>query len=98
MSSYSVYGDRQGEWGDEYAPIFPSDEFARIKQLDGIYNLVDDSQLTIKEQIEHICGRYGLPPVHWDSSRLSLRNKSVRVSNQKLKAAGYQLIHPQLES
>ncbi len=71
-------------------------EFARLNELEGIYNLVDDSQLTVKEQVERVCWHYGLPPVHWDSSQLSIRRKSVRVSNQKLKAAGYQLVHPQL--
>ena len=166
LSSYSVYGDRQGEWVDEYASISPSDsrsqvlyeaeqivsqaasehqrvcilrlggiygpgrelvgilggmagmtlpgrgnrvinwihrddivgaiEFARLNQLQGIYNLVDDSQLAIKEQLERICSRYGLPPVRWDQSKLSLPGKSVRVSNQKLKASGYQFIHPQI--
>ncbi|MGK7872469.1 MAG: SDR family oxidoreductase [Xenococcaceae cyanobacterium] len=71
-------------------------EFARLNQLEGIYNLVDDSQLTVKEQVERICFQYGLPPVHWVPSKLSWGRKSLRVSNQKLKAAGYQLVHPQL--
>ncbi len=71
-------------------------EFARLNELEGIYNLVDDSQLTVKEQVERVCFRYGLPPVHWDSDQRSWGRKSVRVSNQKLKAAGYQLVHPQL--
>ncbi len=71
-------------------------ELARLNQLEGIYNLVDDSQLTVKEQVERVCYKYGLPPVYWDSAQLSPRRKSVRISNQKLKAAGYQLIHPQL--
>ncbi|MEM8809567.1 MAG: SDR family oxidoreductase [Cyanobacteria bacterium P01_G01_bin.38] len=71
-------------------------EFARLNELDGIYNLVDDSQLTVREQVERVCSQYGLPSVHWGSSKLSLQGKSLRVSNQKLKAAGYPLIHPQL--
>lgn len=71
-------------------------EFARLNELEGIYNLVDDSQLTVKEQVERVCLHYGLPPVHWDSSQLSIQRKSVRISNQKLKAAGYRLVHPQL--
>lgn len=166
LSSYSVYGDRQGEWVDETASISPTEsrsqmlyeaeqivsqadsehqricilrlggiygpgrelvgmlggmagmtlpgrgdrvinwihrddivgviEFARLNELQGIYNLVDDSQLTVKEQLERICSRYGLPPANWDQSKLSLPGKSVRVSNQKLKATGYQFIHPQI--
>ncbi len=71
-------------------------EFARANELEGIYNLVDDSQLTVKEQVERVCFRYGLPPVHWDPKQPSWGRKSLRVSNQKLKAAGYQLVYPQL--
>jgi nucleoside-diphosphate-sugar epimerase len=71
-------------------------EFARSNSLDGIYNLVDDSQMTIREQIKCVCDRYNLPPANWDTSKLSLQRKSLQVSNQKLKTAGYDLIHPQL--
>ncbi len=71
-------------------------EFARLNKLEGIYNLVDDSQLTLKKQAELVCLRYGLTPVQWDPSKPSLKAKSVRISNQKIKAAGYQLVHPQL--
>jgi nucleoside-diphosphate-sugar epimerase len=71
-------------------------EFARLNELQGIYNLVDDSRLTVKEQVSRVCARYDLPQVEWDASQLSLQRKSVQVSNHKLKAAGYELIHPQL--
>ena len=71
-------------------------EFARLNELEGIYNLVDDSQLTVKEQVKQVCSAYGLPQVQWDASKLSLQRKSLQVSNQKIKAAGYGLIHPQL--
>jgi nucleoside-diphosphate-sugar epimerase len=71
-------------------------EFARLNELNGIYNLVDDSQLTIKAQVERVCAYYDLPPVHWDAAKFSIQRKSLQVSNQKLKAAGYDLIHPQI--
>lgn len=71
-------------------------EFTRLNQLEGIYNLVNDSYLTVKEQVELVCSYYDLPPVYWDGSEPNLRGKSLRVSNEKLKAAGYLLIHPQL--
>lgn len=87
-------GDRVINWSHR-DDIVGAIEFARLNELQGIYNLVDDSQLTIKEQLERICSRYGLPSVHWEQSRFSLPGKSVRVSNHKLKATGYQLIHPQ---
>ena len=166
LSSYSVYGDRNGEWVDETSPVTPSDyqgqvlceaeqiimqaatetrnvcifrlggiygpgrelvrmfggmagmiipgkgdrvinwihrddivsaiEFARLNRLQGIYNLVDDSQLTVQEQVDRVCSNYGLPRTFWDASQLGLRRRNLRVSNQKFKAAGYQLTHPQL--
>ena len=88
-------GDRVINWTHR-DDIVEAIEFARFKELEGIYNLVDDSQLTVKEQIERVCFQYSLPPVRWDNSSLSIQRKSLRVSNQKLKAAGYQLVHPQL--
>ena len=88
-------GDRVINWIHR-DDIVGAIELARLNELEGIYNLVDDSQLTVKEQIERVCLHYGMPPVHWTPSQLSLRRQSVRISNQKLKAAGYRLIHPQL--
>jgi nucleoside-diphosphate-sugar epimerase len=88
-------GDRFINWINR-DDIIGAIEFARLNELDGIYNLVDDSQLTIKEQVKRVCTSYGLPPVQWDTTKFSPPNKSLQVSNQKLKAAGYNLIHPQI--
>jgi nucleoside-diphosphate-sugar epimerase len=88
-------GDRFINWVHR-DDIISAIEFARLNELDGIYNLVDDSQLTVKEQVKLVCARYGLPPVTWDASKLSPPRKSLQVSNQKLKAVGFDLIHPQL--
>jgi nucleoside-diphosphate-sugar epimerase len=88
-------GDRFVNWVHR-DDIIGAIEFARLNELNGVYNLVDDSQMTVKEQVERVCTYYNLPPVTWDPSRLSLQRKSLQVSNQKLKAAGYNLIHPQL--
>jgi nucleoside-diphosphate-sugar epimerase len=71
-------------------------EFARSKRLQGIYNLVDDAHLTSFELIDQVCEKHGLPKVIWDSSAASVRPYNARVSNQKIKNAGYQLIHPQM--
>jgi hypothetical protein len=68
----------------------------RANELAGIYNLVDDSQLTVKGQLNLICDRYSLPPVNWDPSKLSIQRKSVQVCNEKIKSVGYELIHPQI--
>jgi nucleoside-diphosphate-sugar epimerase len=88
-------GDRFINWIHR-DDIIGAIEFARLNELEGIYNLVDDSQMTVKEQVKRVCAHYDLPPVQWDPSKLSLQRKSLQVSNHKLKSAGYDLIHPQL--
>ncbi len=88
-------GDRVINWIHR-DDIVRAIEFARLNELEGIYNLVDDSQLTLREQVERVCYKYSLPSVYWDSSQFNRRGNSLRISNQKLKAAGYQLVHPQL--
>ena len=88
-------GDRFINWIHR-DDILGAIEFARLNQLQGIYNLVDDSQLTVRQQVERICFKYDLPPVIWDTSQLSRGRKSLRVSNRKLKEVGYELMHPQL--
>jgi nucleoside-diphosphate-sugar epimerase len=72
-------------------------EFVRAHQLQGIYNLVDDSHLTRRELLEQLFERHHLPKVIWDSSLKSHRPYNARVRNQKIKDAGYQLIHPQTQ-
>ncbi len=88
-------GDRFINWIHR-DDIISAIEFARLNELNGVYNLVDDSQLTIKEQVKRVCAAYGLPPVNWDASKFSPPRKSLQVNNQKLKATGYDLIHPQI--
>lgn len=70
-------------------------EFARRHQLQGVYNLVDDSRLTSRELIDSVFEKHNLPKVLWDASAPGVRPYNARVSNQKLKAAGYQLMHPE---
>ena len=68
--------------------------FAQGHRLSGIYNLVQDEIPTVRELIDRVCDRYGLAPVQWDPAQPSTRPYNVRVSNQKLKAAGYDFLHP----
>ncbi|MCT7949505.1 SDR family oxidoreductase [Ancylothrix sp. C2] len=70
-------------------------EYARKNRLNGIYNLVNDAYLTSQELLDGLSQRHGLPNVSWDASVESLRSYNARVANSKIKAAGYQLIHPQ---
>ncbi len=67
--------------------------FADDQQLEGIYNLVDDEHLTNREFLDRVFAKHSLPNVTWDAR--SKRSYNAWVSNQKIKAAGYQLIHPQ---
>lgn len=71
-------------------------EFARREQLSGIYNLVDDAHLKSKELIGNLCQKYDKPNVVWDASQTKTRAYNSIVSNEKIKKAGYKLIHPQM--
>ncbi|WP_035986837.1 SDR family oxidoreductase [Leptolyngbya sp. KIOST-1] len=71
--------------------------FAQAHHLSGLYNLVQDEIPTVRELIDRVCTAHHLAPVQWDPSQPSARPYNVRVSNQKLKAAGYSFRHPQFE-
>jgi nucleoside-diphosphate-sugar epimerase len=88
-------GDRYINW-IHLDDIVQAIEFARVKELEGIYNLVDDSYMTLKEQCQLVHSEYNLEPIYWDSSLQSKEEKSLRVSNEKLKRVGYRLKHPYL--
>lgn len=64
-------------------------EFARAQSLQGIYNLVHDVPMTTGELLDRVFTKHSLPPVTWDSTQASNRPYNARVSNQKLKDAGY---------
>lgn len=88
-------GDRVINW-IHLADIVGTIEFARANRLAGIYNVVDDSVMTVREQVALVCAQHRLPPVLWDESQPAQATKNLRVSNQKLKTAGYPLIYPKL--
>lgn len=71
-------------------------EFARHRRLQGIYNLVDDAHLTSRDLLDSLFEKHNLPKVKWDTSIKSTRPYNAWVSNEKLKEAGYELIHPQM--
>lgn len=72
-------------------------DFVRTHQLHGIYNLVQDEPLTTGELFEQIFTQHKLPKLMWDATQSSDRPYNARVSNQKLRSAGYQIQHPQIE-
>ncbi|MFB8787359.1 MAG: SDR family oxidoreductase [Potamolinea sp.] len=69
-------------------------DFVLVNQCGGIYNLVNDVTMRIRDLCDQICDRENLPKVLWNPSEPSQRDFNTRVSNQKLKAAGYKFIHP----
>ncbi|MBD2168096.1 SDR family oxidoreductase [Calothrix membranacea FACHB-236] len=71
-------------------------EFARQHHWQGIYNVVDDAHLISREFFETLLTTHNLPQLKWDASLPSNRPYNAWVSNQKIKDAGYQLIHPQM--
>lgn len=85
-----------GEWANwiHRSDIVGAIEFARSHSLSGIYNLVQDEIPTVRELIDRVCDRNHLAPVQWDPSQPSARPYNAKVSNAKIKAAGYQLAHP----
>lgn len=72
-------------------------DFARVHHLSGIYNLVQDIPITTGELLKQVFMTHHLPPVTWDVSQVSTRPYNAKVSNQKLKQVGYQVLHPTLE-
>lgn len=72
-------------------------DFVRVKQLQGIYHLNSDEVLTLKEFFERLFSAHNLPPVTWDSSQTSTRASNIKLSNQKIEDAGFELAHPQIE-
>jgi nucleoside-diphosphate-sugar epimerase len=69
-------------------------ELVRLKHLEGIYNLVNDVPLTLREMFDGLSKHHGLATVSWDSSAPQIR-QNMRLSNQKIKQAGLQLIYPE---
>lgn len=73
--------------------IIAAMDFLCQKRLGGIYNLVNDFNLTIRELSDKVCVSEGLEKILWDDTKPSYRFLNARVSNEKIKAAGYKLIH-----
>lgn len=66
--------------------------FILQNKLQGIYNLVNDLPIESDECFQQLCKSQGFANVEWDSS-IHPNLPNVRVSNQKLKLAGYRFIH-----
>lgn len=69
-------------------------DFLCQRRLGGIYNLVNDFNMTIRELSDKVCDRENLARILWDDTKPSYRFLNARVSNEKIKTAGYKLIYP----
>ncbi len=72
-------------------------DFAKQKQLDGIYNLASEQVLTTKEFFDGLFQAHNLPCVTWDDTQPSNRPYNMKLSSQKIKDAGYNIIHSQIK-
>lgn len=88
-------GDEPSNW-IHLDDIVGAIELARTQNLSGIYNVVDEENLLNRDVIARVCETHKLAPVTWDTSQPSKRNYYAKISNQKLKDAGYKFIHPHM--
>lgn len=72
-------------------------DFAKDKQLQGLYDLNSDQYMTTKEFLNKLFQAHNLPPVVWDSSQPASRSYNMKLSNAKIKNAGFKLAHPNIE-
>ena len=97
-----VAGTTRPGKGDDYTnwvhldDIVGAIDFAKRKQLHGIYNLASEV-LTTREFFTRLLEAHNLPNVTWDESQPSNRSYSMKLSSQKIKDAGYEFIHPEIE-
>ena len=60
------------------------------RRLQGVYNLVDDLQLSRRDLSNALCEEEGLAPVIWENhDRPGARVFNARVSNARLRALGF---------
>jgi nucleoside-diphosphate-sugar epimerase len=71
--------------------------FLAENQLEGIYHLADDTPRKRKDLLDKMCEIHGLPKVNWDHSLEGLKTSNLRLSNQKIKNAGFTFLHPRTE-
>ncbi|MFI0435659.1 MAG: SDR family oxidoreductase [Parachlamydiaceae bacterium] len=94
-SHHSFSGD-----GNSYTNLIHIDDivkglnFALLHDLNGIYNLCSDFHIPRKEFYNELCQQEHLSPVRWDPMKLNPHGGNKRVSNQKMKDAGFMFDHP----
>ena len=71
-------------------------DFAAVEKLQGIYNLVIKEPQSSRDLLDRLSEKYNLPKTIWNRSEQQVRPYNTRVSNQKIEAAGYKFIHPEI--
>lgn len=98
-----VAGTTRPGKGDDYTnwvhidDIVGAIDFAKQKQLHGIYNLASEGVLTTKEFFTKLFESHNLSNVTWDDSQPSNRSYSMKLSSQKIQDAGYRFVHPEIK-
>jgi nucleoside-diphosphate-sugar epimerase len=68
--------------------------FALTHQLQGIYNLCNDFHIKRRQFYQEICQKENIPSIQWDPTRQSFHGGNRRVSNEKIKNAGFTFKYP----
>jgi nucleoside-diphosphate-sugar epimerase len=69
-------------------------DYAYRHKLEGIFNVTDDEHPTRKDLYDAVSHKFHLPKVQWDPTHPSLHGGNKRVSNHKIKTAGFTLHYP----
>ncbi|MEL7431071.1 MAG: NAD-dependent epimerase/dehydratase family protein [Chlamydiota bacterium] len=69
-------------------------EYALSHPLEGIYNLADDDHFLRKDLYRILAEKYHTKHVLFDPNIQKIRGDNKRISNRKIKSAGYAFTHP----
>jgi nucleoside-diphosphate-sugar epimerase len=68
-------------------------DYAITNKMEGIYNLCNDAHLPRREFYDRLCEAHHLQKISWDPAKISIHGGNRRVSNQKIKQAGFTFCH-----
>lgn len=68
--------------------------FSLQQRLEGIYNLCNDFHVPRRQFYEQLCQQEMILPIQWDPTKTNRHAGNKRVSNQKMKTAGFVFCQP----
>lgn len=89
-------GEEYGNWVN-LEDIVRAISFLAQKSLGGVYHLANDTPMKRKTLLNQMCEKYGLDQIKWDQDLKGVRATNLRLSNQKIKDAGFTFLHPKTE-